>query len=194
MAGRGGAGRGHRDNISGCSGRGGCGGSHRAQTTKTGLTKELKGHIFDLSEQSSADLMHTMQINITQYIRSLYGGDIMGELEMKTEFVAPSPSYLQSVLNKKANYENMIRAQQNNELISLQRKLQRVQSQLMSADPTDTCQVWYEFRYRITPIWVRERRVVEGTKGMRREGNKTPSQPTKSIRNNCWAVQAMTAG
>lgn len=85
--------------------------------------------------------MRTMQINITQYIRSLYGGDIMGELEMKMEFVAPSPSYLQSVLNKKANYENMIRAQQNNELISLQRKLQRVQSQLMSTDPTDTCQV-----------------------------------------------------
>jgi hypothetical protein len=49
----------------------------------------------------SANLMRTTQIKIAQYIRSLYGGDIMGELETKTEFVAPSPNYPQLALNKK---------------------------------------------------------------------------------------------
>lgn len=62
----------------------------------------------------------------------------MGELETKTEFVAPSPNYPQLALNKKANYKTMIRAQQTNELTILQRKLTRVQSQINSADPTDT--------------------------------------------------------
>ena len=62
----------------------------------------------------------------------------MGELETKTEFVAPTPNYPQSALNKKANYETMIRAQQTNELAILRRKLTRVQSQINSADPTDT--------------------------------------------------------
>ena len=72
--------------------------------TKTGLTKELKGHIFDLGEQSSVNLMQTTQIKIAQYIGSLYGGDIMGELETKTEFMAPSPSYPQLALDRKADY------------------------------------------------------------------------------------------
>ena len=62
----------------------------------------------------------------------------MGELETKTEFVAPTPNYPQSALNKKANYETMIRAQQTNELTALRRKLTRVQSQINSTDPTDT--------------------------------------------------------
>jgi hypothetical protein len=37
--------------------------------------------------------MRTTQIKIAQYIGSLYGGDIMGELEAKTEFVTPPPEY-----------------------------------------------------------------------------------------------------
>jgi hypothetical protein len=44
-----------------------------------------------------------MQIKIAQYIGSLYGGDIMGELETKQEFKAPLPNYPQSALNKKAS-------------------------------------------------------------------------------------------
>ncbi len=62
------------------------------RTTKTGLNKELEGNIFDLGERSLADLMCTMQIKIAQYIGSMYGGDIMAELETKTEFVAPAHS------------------------------------------------------------------------------------------------------
>ena len=79
-----GGGRGNNNNNSG-HGRGGRG-TIRTRTVKTGLNKELEGNIFDLGERSSADLMRTTQIKIAQYIGSLYGGDIMGELETKTEF------------------------------------------------------------------------------------------------------------
>ena len=126
MAGRnraargGNAGRSNNNNTS-AGGRGGRG-IARGRTIRTGLNKELKGNIFDLGERSSADLMRTTQIKIAQYIGSLYGGDIMGELETKKEFVAPTPDYPQSAKQKQAGYENMIRAQQNNALISLKRK------------------------------------------------------------------------
>jgi hypothetical protein len=104
----------------------------------TGLTKELKNHIFDLGERSSADLMRTIQIKIAQYIGSLYGGDILGELETKTEFVAPVPSYPPSALSGKTRYETMIRAQQNNERMSLNQRLNHIESQINAANPTNT--------------------------------------------------------
>ena len=121
MAGRGRGGRGsgrNNNNIAGRSGRGGRGVT-RTRVVKTGLNKELEGNIFDLGERSSADLMRNTQIKIAQYIGSMYGGDIMGELEMKKEFVAPPTEYPQTALNRKADYENMVRAQQNNTLASL---------------------------------------------------------------------------
>ena len=93
-----------------------------ARTIKTGLNKELKGNIFDLGERSSADLMRTTQIKIAQYIGSLYGGDIMGELETKTEFVAVPPEFPQTAKDKQAGYETMIRATQRNNLANLRRK------------------------------------------------------------------------
>ena len=137
--GRGRAGRGgHDNNNHGRGGRGGGrSGNHRARSVKTGLTKELEGHIFDLGERSSADLMRTTQIKIAQYIGTLYGGDIMGELETKTEFVAPSPKYPQSAVTRQPNYEAMIRSQQNNELATLTRKATRIQTQIDATDPTD---------------------------------------------------------
>ena len=67
--------------------------STRPRIVKTGLTKELDSNIFDLGERSSANLMRTTQIKIAQYIGSFYGGDIMGELDTKTEFVTPAPTY-----------------------------------------------------------------------------------------------------
>ncbi len=96
MAGRGRSGRGNNPGRGdgGRAGRGGRGGGRtNTRSTKTGLNKELEGNIFDLGERSSADLMRTTQIKIAQYIGSLYGGDIMGELETKTEFIAPAPDY-----------------------------------------------------------------------------------------------------
>jgi hypothetical protein len=108
MAGRGSAGRGRAgcdgrgDGTGGRGGRGGRSGNHRARTTsRTGLTKELEGHIFDLGERSSADLMRTTQIKIAQYIGSLYGGDIMGELETKQEFKAERGLQSTYSINKK---------------------------------------------------------------------------------------------
>ena len=42
------------------------------------------------------NLMRMIQIKINQYIGSLNGGNIIGELETKKEFVAPAPKYPQS--------------------------------------------------------------------------------------------------
>jgi hypothetical protein len=140
MAGRGrggcggNAGRGDTNN----SGRGRRGGRGQTQTkiVKTGLTKELDGYIFDLGERSSADLMRTTQIKIAQYIGSMYGGDIMGELETKTEFVAPAPEYPQSAKDRQGKHELMIRATQRNTLATLKRKETRMETQLAIISPS----------------------------------------------------------
>ena len=63
MAGRGGAGQGlggrngKGDSTGGRGGRGSRSSTHRNRSMKTGLTKELESHIFDLGEPSSADLL-----------------------------------------------------------------------------------------------------------------------------------------
>ncbi len=144
MAGRsGGRGRGGRDGCgNNTNNRGGRGRViYRARTGKTGLTKELKNNIFDLGERSSADLMRTTQIKIAQYIGTLYGGDIMGELETKTEFVPPSPTNPSSAVANKTRYETMLQAKQTNELDALTKKLKRVTTQIEAAEkasPKDT--------------------------------------------------------
>ncbi len=107
VKGRGGRGRGNSNNNSVASGRGGRG-STRAKTTKVGLNKELEGNIFDLGGRSSADLMHTTQIKISQYVGSQYGGDIMSELETKKEFVAPSPAYPTTAVARQLDYDRLI--------------------------------------------------------------------------------------
>ncbi len=102
--GRGGRGGGRNNNNPGCGGGGSRGGHGitRTRVIKTGLTKELEGNIFNLGERSSADLMRNTQIKISQYIGSMYGGDIMGELEKKKEFVTPPTEYPQTALARKA--------------------------------------------------------------------------------------------
>ena len=141
MAGRGRTGRGGNagrgDNNNGRGDRGGRGNT-RTRSTKTGLNKELENNIFDLGERSSADLMRTTQIKIAQYIGSQYGGDIMGELETKKEFVATTPEYPQSAEDRRPSYEAMIRAQQANNLNSLKRKEVRLRSQLATIPISET--------------------------------------------------------
>ena len=61
----------------------------------------------------------------------------MGELETKTEFVAPAPSYPPSALSRKTRYETMIWSQQNNKRMSLSRKLNHVELQINAVNPTD---------------------------------------------------------
>jgi len=104
--GRGGnAGHGNNNN----NGRGGRGrGGIRPKSTKTGVTKELEGNIFDLVEKSLADLMRTTQIQIAQYVGSLYGGDIMGELQMKKEFVALLAVYHETATACMPAYEALV--------------------------------------------------------------------------------------
>ena len=111
--GRGGnAGRGNNNNNNSRGGRGR--GGIRPKSTKTGVTKELEGNIFDLGERSSADLMRTTQIQITQYVGSIYGGDIMGELQTKKEFVAPLPTYPETATARMPAYEAFHNAKQSN--------------------------------------------------------------------------------
>ena len=87
------------------------------KSTKTRVTKELEGN-------TSANLMHTMQIQIAQYINSIYGGDIMGELQMKKEFIAPLPIYPKSKMAwwKKLAFKAMHNAKQSNALEKLHKR------------------------------------------------------------------------
>jgi len=142
MAGRGKGGHGgsRNNNNPGCGGRGGHG-ITRTRVVKTGLNKELEGNIFNLGERSSTNLMHNMQIKIAQYIGSMFGGDILGELETKKGFVVPPTEYPPTALASKANYEKMIRAQQTNTLASLKRKEERLKIQIAVIDPTEVKEI-----------------------------------------------------
>jgi hypothetical protein len=133
--GRGASGRGNNNNN---AGRGGRGLSNRSRTTKTGLTKDLESNIFDLGERSSADQMRTTQIKIAEYISGLYGGDIMGELETKTEFVIPPLDYPASAKLRQPAYEAMVRAQQRNTLSKLNAKRDCLEAQIKNLDANDT--------------------------------------------------------
>ena len=48
----------------------------KPKTTKVGLCKELENRIFDCGVTNAADLMHTVQENIPQYVGIKYGEDI----------------------------------------------------------------------------------------------------------------------
>jgi hypothetical protein len=138
MAGRG-RGRGGNGAGRGDGGRGrGSRGTTRIRTVKTGLNKELEGNIFDLGERSSADLMRTTQIKIAQYMGTQYGGDIMGELETKKEFVVPPPEYPASAEKKRPTYETMIRAQQKEAIDILKKKKKRLDAKLKALPTTET--------------------------------------------------------
>jgi hypothetical protein len=80
--------------------------------------------------------MRTTQIKIAQYIGSMYGGDIMGELETKKEFAAPIPEYPQSAKAKQNDYEKMVRATQRNALASLWRRESWLKKQLSTIPST----------------------------------------------------------
>jgi hypothetical protein len=132
MAGQGRTNRGSRAGRGDSSGRGRNHVPMRTKSVKTGLTKELENNIFDLGEQSSADLMRTTQIKIAQYIGGLYGGNIMGELDTKKEFITTQPTFPESAENGRLKYETMFRAQQTEAVNSLTKKISRVQARLAS--------------------------------------------------------------
>jgi hypothetical protein len=108
---------------------------------KTGVTKELEGNIFDLGERSSADLMRTTQIQIDQYVGSIYGGDIMGELQTKKEFVAPLPVYPETAIVRMPDYEAMHNAKQSNTLAKLKKKKTRLQVEIDAIPIVNTTEI-----------------------------------------------------
>ncbi len=81
--------------------------------------------------------MRTTQIKIAQYIRTMYGGDIMREFETKTEFVSITPEYPQSVKDKQAKHEIMVWANQRNKLAVLQRKETCLAAKIAALSPND---------------------------------------------------------
>jgi hypothetical protein len=65
-------------------GSGGHGQSYAANkisTKKVGLCKDLEGNIFDYGTKTAANLMHTMQEKLIQYVGTKFGGDIANELQ-----------------------------------------------------------------------------------------------------------------
>ena len=86
----------------------------RDRSTKD-MSDISKGESVDDTESKSS----SKKIKIAQYIGSMYGGDIMGELETKKEFVTPPTENPLTALARKTDYENMIRAQQGKTLASL---------------------------------------------------------------------------
>ncbi len=81
--------------------------------------------------------MRNTQIKIAQYIGSMYGGDIMGELETKKEFITLPTEYPLTALTRKTDYENMIHAQQGKTLASLRQKESRIKIQLSTTNPAN---------------------------------------------------------
>jgi hypothetical protein len=137
----GGAGRGNNNNNT-PAGRGGRGNYRfKSSSSKSGLNKELENNIFDLGERSSADLMRTTQIKIAQYVGAHYSGDIMAELQTKTEFVVPPPEYPATAQSRKPAYEAMIRAKQANNLAKAERRKARIEADISALpqppDPND---------------------------------------------------------
>jgi hypothetical protein len=63
------------------------------------LCKELDGNIFDYGSKTAADQMSTMQVKITQYVRSKYGKDIANKLENRCKLVIPGATYPQNILD-----------------------------------------------------------------------------------------------
>ena len=128
----GGAGRGNNNNNNNSpAGRGGRGNyRYKSSSPKIGLNKELENNIFDLGERSSADLMRTTQIKIAQYVGAHYSGDIMAELQTKTEFVVPPPEFPASAKARQPVYEAMIHAQQSNNLANMEKRKQRIEADI----------------------------------------------------------------
>ena len=57
----------------------------------------------------------------------LYGGNIMGELDTKIEFVLPPPQYPASAILRQPTYKNMIWLQWQNNLMKIQKRKVRLQ-------------------------------------------------------------------
>ena len=94
------------------------------------LCKELEGNIFDFGERSSADLMRTTYIKIAHHVGIKYGGDVMKELETKTDFIVPPAIYPASATARQPAWDAKVLFKQNNRLDILRCKKQRLQAEI----------------------------------------------------------------
>ncbi len=70
----------------------------KPKTSKVGLCKELEDNIFDYGIPNAADLMHTTQEKIGQYVGIKYGEDIANKLTNKDTGTIPPSMYSTAVL------------------------------------------------------------------------------------------------
>ena len=87
-------GRGRVDGRGGRNGRGGAAKASRGQgysttpkSIKTGLCKELEGHVFDYGGHGAADKMRISMEKIQQYVGIKYGEDISAELKNRSKVI-----------------------------------------------------------------------------------------------------------
>jgi hypothetical protein len=137
------AGHGQNAGCDGCgqvngqgNGRGsGTGYTSKQKTAKVGLCKELESHIFDYGVVNAADLMHTTQEKISQYVgvKYGYGEDISNKLTNKTTVVVAPPVYSAAIVQRHLEWEAHVRKKQRKTKVALDSKLR----QLMSVDPAN---------------------------------------------------------
>jgi hypothetical protein len=81
---------------------------------KVGLCKELENHIFDYGVSNAADLMHTMQEKVAQYVGIKYGEDIANVLTNKTTVEVAPPVYSAAIGLRHQEWEAHVRKKQKN--------------------------------------------------------------------------------
>jgi hypothetical protein len=109
---------GGRGKTHGRGGRDGCGGAGRAgrgqeystkpKSTKVGLCKELKHHVFDYGGHGATDTMRITQEKIQQYAGIKYGKDIANELKNRVQVVIDQPEYSQAIKTRHIGYETLV--------------------------------------------------------------------------------------
>ena len=94
------SGCGRRNPGCGCSGRG-TGQTSTTSTTKSaqkGLCSDLEGNIFDIGQQTSADLLRMTLKKVIQYVGTKYGKDIANDLENRQRTTTSSPQHMPNML------------------------------------------------------------------------------------------------
>ena len=124
-------GRGRNAGRNGCgaangqeNGRGrGAGYTSKPKTAKVGLCKELENIIFNYGVSNAANLMHTTQEKIAQYIGIKYREDIANKLTNKTTVTVAPPMYSLAILLRHQEWEKHMRKKQKNVKTALHAKL-----------------------------------------------------------------------
>jgi hypothetical protein len=100
----------------------------KPKTSKVGLCKELENNIFDYGIPNAANLMHTTQEKIGQYVGIKYGEDIANELTNKATVTIPPPVYSTAILLRHQEWERHVSRNQVNMRTALDAKLAQLQS------------------------------------------------------------------